>query len=229
MFKERSHTKELLDTCTMSVEDLSQNLRELHTINKWLGGYSITFKAMNKVVKPHTPAIIMDLGCGGGDTLNELHSWSLKKNRSVQLNGIDILPGCISYSQTNTRGKTGIRFICDDYRNSTAHIPKIDVMHASLFCHHLNDDEIVELIRFTLSNKITLVINDLERHPLAYYSIKALTALFSRSHLVKNDAPLSVLRGFKKSEWRRLLELSGAKKYTVTNRWAFRHEVIVYE
>jgi 2-polyprenyl-3-methyl-5-hydroxy-6-metoxy-1,4-benzoquinol methylase len=229
MFKQRSHTKELLDSHTLSMEDLSQNLRELHTINKWLGGYSITYKAMNKVVPPDSPAIVMDIGCGGGDTINGLHKWSLKKNRSVQLNGIDILPGCISYAQTNTIGKTGIRFICDDYRSSTTHIPKIDVMHASLFCHHLNNDEIVELIRFALVNKITLVINDLERHPVAYYSIKALTRIFSRSHLVKNDAPLSVLRGFKKREWIDLIKRAGAKKYTVTNRWAFRHEVIVYE
>ena len=43
-------------------------------------------------------------------------------------------------------------------------------------------------------------INDLHRHPFAYYSIKWLTKLFSKSYLVKNDAPLSVLRGFKKKE-----------------------------
>ena len=211
------------------MEDLAQNLRELHTINKMLGGYSITFKALNKVTQAKNTAIVVDIGCGGGDTLRELHAWSLRKNKSMQLNGIDILPGCISYSESNVKDKPGIRLICDDYRNCTTHIPKIDVMHASLFCHHLTNEEIVELIRFTLSNKITLVINDLERHPLAYYSIKMLTRIFSNSHMVKNDAPLSVLRGFKKNEWKDLIIQSGAKKYTIKNRWAFRHEVIVYE
>ena len=48
-------------------------------------------------------------------------------------------------------------------------------------------------------------INDLHRHPLAYHSIRILTSLFSKSYLVKNDAPLSVLRGFKKKELEDLL------------------------
>jgi len=45
---------------------------------------------------------------------------------------------------------------------------------------------------------------------------------------VKNDAPLSVLRGFKKKEWLEILQRSGATRFSVRNKWAFRHEVIVY-
>jgi hypothetical protein len=46
--------------------------------------------------------------------------------------------------------------------------------------------------------------------------------------LVKNDAPLSVLRGFKKKEWLEIIQQSGAKNYTLKNKWAFRHQVIIY-
>ena len=220
----------MLDSDSLPMEALEQNLRELHTINKLLGGYAITFNAMDKVISPDSPStVVVDIGCGGGDTLKELHGWGLRKNKMLQLHGIDILPGCISYSQKNVSTTTGVRFFCDDYRNAIRHVPRFDILHASLFCHHLSNDEITELIRFALDNKVILIINDLERNPVAYYSIKMLTKLFSSSPLVKNDAPLSVLRGFKKYEWRNLLQNSGAKKYTIKNRWAFRHEVIVYE
>jgi hypothetical protein len=70
-------------------------------------------------------------------------------------------------------------------------------------------------------------INDLHRHAFAYYSIRALTRLFSKSYLVKNDAPLSVLRGFKKKEFISLLNQAGIPNYTIRWRWAFRWLIIV--
>ncbi len=69
-------------------------------------------------------------------------------------------------------------------------------------------------------------INDLHRHPLAYYSIKWITKFFSKSYLVKNDAPLSVARGFKKEEWKYILNKAGIKTYTIQWQWAFRYLVI---
>jgi nicotinamide phosphoribosyltransferase len=92
----------------------------------------------------------------------------------------------------------------------------------------LTNEEIVELIKFAQKNKSTLIINDLERNAFAHYSIKLLTKLFSKSYLVKNDAPLSVLRGFKKTEWKDIIQQSGAKNFSVKYKWAFRHQVIIY-
>jgi hypothetical protein len=65
-------------------------------------------------------------------------------------------------------------------------------------------------------------INDLHRHFLAYYSIKILTGLFSKSYLVKNDAPLSVQRGFIKKEWEDLMHKSAIDNYSIQWKWAFR-------
>jgi 2-polyprenyl-3-methyl-5-hydroxy-6-metoxy-1,4-benzoquinol methylase len=229
MFKSRSNKKELLDADVIPEQDLILNLRELHTINARLGGYAVTLSALNKVIQSGRTMTLVDIGCGGGDTLKEIERWSLKNNFSLQLNGVDLKEVCISYSKINVGTASAIHFICDDYRNVLKHLNKIDILHASLFCHHLSNAEIVQLINFAVQNKIILVINDLERNPIAYYAIKFLTTAFSKSYLVKNDAPLSVLRGFKKSEWKDLLDRSTAKRFSVSNRWAFRHEVIVYE
>jgi hypothetical protein len=65
-------------------------------------------------------------------------------------------------------------------------------------------------------------INDLHRHPLAYYSISLLTRLFSKSYLVKNDAPISVLRGFTRDDWKRIFRDAGLDNYSCHWRWAFR-------
>lgn len=227
MFKKRCHNKELLDADFIPDADLFQNLKELNVINSLLGGYDISFKALRKILTKNKSYTIIDIGSGGGDTLKQIEYWSKKNNYITQLFGIDIKQTCISYSKENKPSKD-IIFICDDYRNIFLHLPHVDIIHACLFCHHLSEEQIVELIQFAQKNNATLVINDLERNPIAYYSIKILTRLFSKSYLVKNDAPLSVLRGFKKVEWLNIIQQSGAKKYSIKYRWAFRHEVIIY-
>ena len=84
-----------------------------------------------------------------------------------------------------------------------------DIIFSSLFCHHFTDDELVEMLQWMKYHAATgFFINDLHRHPLAYNFIKYATKFFSKSYLVKNDAPLSVLRGFRKNEWQNIFDKS---------------------
>ena len=227
MFKYRSLEKELLDADDIPTADLFQNLKELDRINTLLGGYDITFSALKKIIQPDKSYTLIDIGSGGGDTLKHIQKWQIRKKLNLKLIGIDLKPVCIEYSTQNSP-TPDIKFICDDYRNMFLHVPKIDIIHACLFCHHLDENQLIELIQFALKRRSTLVINDLERNPIAYYAIKTLTAFFSKSYLVKNDAPLSVARGFKKKEWLDIINKAGATHFTVKNKWAFRHEIIIY-
>ena len=227
MFKERSNKKELLDADFIPEQDLYQNLRELDFINAFLGGYKMTFDALKIVLKKDTQYTLVDIGCGGGDTLKRIYNWNIKQKFSLNLFGIDLKQTCVSYA-LSVNPNSQLNFICDDYKNIYKHLSKVDVIHACLFCHHLSNEEIVELIKFAQANKSTLIINDLERNAVAHYSIKLLTKLFSKSYLVKNDAPLSVLRGFKKTEWKNIIQQSGAKNFSIKYKWAFRHQVIIY-
>jgi hypothetical protein len=76
------------------------------------------------------------------------------------------------------------------------------------------------------NSTIGFFINDLHRHPLAYHSIKWITKIFSKSYLVKNDAPLSVLRGFKRKEWKGLFQQAGIDNYELQWKWAFRWLIV---
>lgn len=227
MFNQRSQQKELLDGTDIPEADLFRNLDELDTINHLLGGYKISFDALKKICKPGQSCQLVDIGCGGGDTLKRIQNWQKKNGLDMELAGIDLKKTCIDYCEKK-HGQSGIRFIQDDYRNVATYVVRLDVIHASLFCHHLTEMEIISLIQFCQKSGATLIINDLHRHPLAYYSIKWLTKLFSNSYLVKNDAPLSVLRGFSKKEWKEMLQKAGITTYSLSWKWAFRHQVIVY-
>ena len=223
-FHQRSYRKELLDRDDLPFRDIERNMQELDVINHRLGGHRITLEGVRALaLGPHAqrPLHIVEAGCGGGDNLRVIRQWAQKKGLPVQLTGIDLNPECIAYAR-NHAGNTGIAFIHSDYRQAA--LPqKADIIFSSLFCHHFNEEELVLMLRWMQDQSVRgFFINDLHRHPLAYYPIKILTQLFSKSYLVKNDAPLSVERGFIKKDWERLFAAAGIAPFTCSWRWAFR-------
>jgi len=229
MFKLRSYQKELLDEPSIQKNLLFQNLKELEIINKYLGGHRISLAGLEKLITDKTKTYkIMDVGCGGGDSLKAIGKWSKHKKYNLVLTGTDLKKDCIDYARNNCKEFPEIDFRCSDFRDLFTSNKEIDVIHASLFFHHFHEDDIVGFIKLCGKSKTILMINDLERNPIAYYSIKFLTYLFSNSELVRHDAPLSVKRGFKKTEWQTLLLKAKVRNYVIKNCWAFRHLVIVY-
>ena len=223
----RSYEKELLYNDDIPYNDLLVNLRELNTVNTFLGGHSITCKGIDHFLdeKQGSSLSIAEIGCGGGDNLFAIRKYLAKKQRKVKLIGIDIKPECIAYAQSSGED---IEWVCSDYRTVKWNGDKPDVIFSSLFCHHFTDDELMtQMLWLKENSRVGFFINDLHRHTLAYYSIKVMTKLFSRSYLVKNDAPLSVKRGFKKNEWVKILSDAGIKNYSIKWQWAFRYLICV--
>ncbi len=231
LLRNRSYDKEYLDNDSIATKDLYRNLEELDIINRRLGGYNASLKGMATILNARKPVRnILDIGFGGGDSIKQLSKFSDKKNANLFFYGVDLKDDCVRYAENNLNTLHNKQLICDDYRNiSDELLQQIDVIHCSLFLHHLTDEEIISLFKFGRSHHCIILANDLHRNWFAYYSIKWLTALFSKSYLVKNDAPLSVRRGFKKSELVSLIEQAGYKNYSVKWSWAFRYILIANE
>jgi 2-polyprenyl-3-methyl-5-hydroxy-6-metoxy-1,4-benzoquinol methylase len=219
-FRNRSYQSELLDRSDIPFADIRRNMQELDAINTWLGGHAITIAGVKQLLRSGDP-VICEIGCGGGNNLRAIDHWLRKKNIRARYTGIDINPHCIAYARESA-GLDNAEWITADYKDVRFE-QKPDIIFSSLFCHHFREDELADMFRWMNDNAATgFFINDLHRHPLAYYSIKLLTRLFSRSYLVKNDAPLSVLRGFSKKELERLMQQAGLVNYSIEWKWAFR-------
>jgi ubiquinone/menaquinone biosynthesis C-methylase UbiE len=224
-FAGRSYQKEILDRDDVPFEDIKQNMDELNIINKWLGGHSITLCGVKKIVGHKKDITICEIGCGGGDNLFFLKKWCDKKRIRAIFIGIDINRNCIEYAKSKMSDEQ-FEFIVSDYR--LHRFPeKPDIIFSSLFCHHFKNEELVDMLKWLRVNSTNgFFINDLHRNAVAYYSIKWLTKIFSRSYLVKNDAPLSVLRGFQKKEWQLLLQHAGISGFSLAWKWAFRWLIV---
>ena len=223
----RSAKKELLDADDIPFADIKKNMQELDTINRLLGGHAITVKGLNSLLEPGTQKLsVCETGCGGGDNLRAISHYCLQNKITVSLTGIDIKKECIDYAAERNKNLNA-QWICSDYASAGFKNNHPDIIFSSLFCHHFNLNELVLMMKWMNDNSGRgFFINDLHRHPLAYYSILWITRLFSGSYLVKNDAPLSVARGFRKKEWQEILSKAGIKNYSIRWMWAFRYLIV---
>lgn len=229
-FSRRSYQKELLDRSDIPFADIERNMQELDFINTYLGGHAITVAGLKKIMSGAPSQkkdwLICEIGCGGGDNIRAIHRWCVKKGVKASFAGIDINPECIEVA-AHKLNAIPCRLIRSDYK-LVEFSSKPDIIFSSLFCHHFTNPELVSMLQWMQLQATTgFFINDLHRHPLAYYSIKWLTALFSSSYLVKNDAPLSVQRGFRREEWNGLLQTANIPVYQVSWKWAFRYLITV--
>ncbi|WP_375417187.1 methyltransferase domain-containing protein [uncultured Hymenobacter sp.] len=222
---------ELMDDLTLASEDLRRNLDELETINRWLGGYRVVLDALGRL-RPRFPVgrplRIADLGSGGGDTLRHIARWARRNGVAVELIGIDANDFMLRYAAAKSQDFPEISYRQLDIFSADFQAERFDIITCSLFCHHFSDADLSGFFRgWARQGGVGIIINDLHRHWLAYYSIKGLTWLFRGSYLVRHDAPLSVARAFRREDWGRLLAAAGVTKYALRWRWAFRWQVII--
>ena len=222
MFIKRSYEKEIMDDFSITDFRIDNALNELKLVNRFLGGvrtsktgFEILFNNSDyEMIK------VLDIGSGSSDIFQGL----INKLPNLKIFSLD-------------RNKRICRVIKDENRAypifGDAIAPpvkeeSISVVHASLFLHHFKKDEIKEIIKLSLSiAKKGMIINDLRRSVWALIGIKTLIYLFSRSAMVKNDAPLSVKRGFIKSELINLLEELKITNYIIKRKWAFRWLIVI--
>jgi 2-polyprenyl-3-methyl-5-hydroxy-6-metoxy-1,4-benzoquinol methylase len=218
----RSYQKELLDRDDIPQADIERNMLELDIINTWLGGHAISISGLKRLIGHRKQISICEIGCGGGDNLRALVRWCHKRDIRVRVIGIDLNAYCLTVAKK--RWQEGeVQWIHSDFRNVVFNQEKPDIVFSSLFCHHFTDEELIAQLRWMeTSAGLGWFINDLHRHIMAYQSIRLLTRWFSRSYLVKNDAPLSVRRGFIRREWLELLRRAGIDDGRVQWKWAFR-------
>ena len=222
--RQRSYEKELMDRDDIPFEAIAQTLKELNVVNSRLGGHATTLAGVKRLLQDKTPVHICEIGCGGGDNLHVLHNYFSKKNIPARFIGIDMNPDCIAYARQQYP-HLPCEWIVSDYALVNFET-KPGIIFSSLFCHHFTDEQLLFMLSWQQKNsREGFFINDLHRHWLAYYLIRYITRVFSKSYLVKNDASLSVARSFRKTDWQLLFQQAGLNQPAIGWRWAFRYLV----
>lgn len=211
-----------MDDFSISDDRIDLVLYELDIINKFLGGNSTTrfgIKVLSDKINSIYNLTVLDVGAGSSDVLHN-------KN-GVDVYSIDLNLRVCEY----LKGKS---ITAKVVYGDALHLPfkekSFDIVHLSLFLHHFSVLEIAAILKVSLKIcRVGIVINDLRRSWIAYSGIILLTKLFSKSEMVKNDGPLSVKKGFIKTDWKNIFKQLEIVNFSVYRKWAFRWLVVIYE
>ena len=218
-----------MDDFEMSGEILNKTLDYLARINKWLGGNRVTMTGLKRLLKnspPNREISIIDLGCGNGDMLRKIAQWGRKKGFTFKLLGIDANQATIDYAKALSAPYPEISYQKQDVLSDAFPGRPYDIALCTLFLHHFEDEMALNLIDKILKNaNIGLIINDLHRHPLAYYLFSLLAPVI-RNEMAIKDGLTSILKSFKREDLESFAKQIPYKSI-INWRWAFRYQWII--
>ena len=211
-----SELPELMDS-DCSYEDFRDCLSSLEQVNRWLLGYRPTLAWLKRLPRDFcVPVHIVDVGSGGGDLLRQIAEWAQRQGIAVQLTGIDLNPYAARAAKESTPKEFGITWVTGDALAYSPETP-VDIVVNSLMAHHLEDDEIVALLRWMEANaQMGWFINDLKRSKRSFWMFGWMATAAGWHRFVKHDGPVSFRRAFRKEDWARLLSAAEVSQDAVT-------------
>lgn len=232
-FQIRTDQDELMDDFSIQDHRLTEALEQLRPVNQFLGGYATTMAAIAPFLKSHANQTIriLDIGTGIGDFPEYIVRWAAAQSPSidVEITAIDANPVTVAYAQSTLQKRlapallTKIKLEVADALALPYADHQFDLAIAAMFLHHFAHDNAVQIVR-SMQRVASqgILINDLHRHPLAYYGIYALTRILPAVQMVRHDAPLSVLRGFTHSDLEKIATDADLSEFSLNWRYAFR-------
>jgi len=235
-FSQRARQEELMDDLDIRGPELEGALQSLERVNRLLGGHRLILRGLNELVQmtghhwsEDRPCRILDLGCGGGDTLLAIARWGERRGIPMQLTGWDANPHTVRYARSRCATDPNIEI----HRADVFAEPfpeKVDVVLCSLFLHHFAEPEICRLLDKVRQAGIPgVLINDLHRSPMAYSAFRLFCAIFRVPYMARHDGLLSIRKGFCRADWKTLVPPAEAYAYNLRWQWAFRWQVLLHK
>lgn len=228
----RSCQPEIMDSREFSGKEMQNLLKDISTVNRFLGGNSITFKGLNRLLQNRndTKITVLDVGCGDGTNLQKVVSYIEKKGIKTSGIGIDFNENILNEARYKNKFIRNLHFEKIDVLKQPDEIPRADVVVLSLFLHHLKDDEIIFLLnKISAKTKIGIIVNDLSRSKTAFLLFKLFNFFFLKTKTAAYDGLVSIARGFKRNELLNFSKHIPDQESMVSGEWAFRYLWILYK
>jgi SAM-dependent methyltransferase len=203
----------MLDAGVPDAEAL-RSLRDLGFVERWLGNR----RAFTSAVLPHLggPAPrILDAGCGSGEVLARVRAAAGGRPVAV---GLDL-----RLLHLRAAPAAEIHRVAGDVRALPFAPGSFDVVTASLFLHHFDEEELPGVLRglWSLARR-ALVVNDLRRARVPYLFGRAFFRLLFRSPVSVADGLVSIRRAFTVRELEGAFAAASIPGVRVRRTWPYR-------
>jgi SAM-dependent methyltransferase len=241
-FSQRLLDPEVMDDPQARVEDVAAALSDLRRINRYLRVTSALTRHLFPMIRQlgNRSVSILDVGTGAADIPQAIVTWGRRQGVAIRIVAVDVSHIVLKVAQANIRGGHGeppLQPLPNDSREislvraDALDLPfgrsAFDFAVATEFLHHLEADEIADFLRRLHEiTRVAFIINDLHRHPVAYYGFTALSRLFFRSRFVRHDGPVSILRGFTDQDFREIKSATGLNSLTLHFHFPYRVVIV---
>ena len=228
-----AHAAELLDGPLDDPETLVGNLRDLARVNRWLGGVSLSLRALESVAgrlaDRGSTITLLDVGTGAADIPRAMLADWQRRGRRLMVTAVDDRAEVLDAARVASPGLTGIprlELAVADGRALPWADATFDVAHCSLLLHHLDERSAVVLLReMARVSRRGVIVNDLTRGRRFWLGAWLLAHAATRNRYTRHDAPLSVRRAWTIGEARALLAVAGLRpafeaRDVLRHRWA---------
>jgi len=198
------------------LEVLEGSLADIRVVNRYLGDQRALLKHLSLKTAGMGTCSILDIATGSADLPVAIADWAAKTGMRANITGVDINEHTIGIARTQTAGYCGIKLEVADALSLPYPDRSFDFVICSKTTHHLDDQDVVRLIREMLRvARRGYIIMDLRRSWIAWALITLLTRLFTRNRMTRHDGPLSVLKSFTPIELAAFASSAGASDFTV--------------
>lgn len=212
--RQRLIQPEILDSQTP--ERAAPSLRDLVRINRYTGGHRVLLRSLRQVFRREEHFTFLDIGSASGDAADVV----LREYPNVRTCSVDL-------QLHHLRPAPGMRAVADVFRPPIRR-RSVDVAYCGLFLHHFEDAAVVSVLHsMGEMARRAVIVNDLERHALAFWFLPLTAPLFQWDPITLHDGPVSVQAAFTSSELYGLAIAAGLRNIRVQrHRPAFRLSMV---
>jgi len=200
-------------------------LRGLSRINWLSNSVGHVWGPIAKLAKEKqlTKVRVLDIATGGGDIPLGLWRKAERAPFEVDVVGVDISSRALEFARAKAK-EAGAKAQFETFNALDDSLPDdFDVIVASLFLHHLTDEQALQLLtNMRQATRRLVVINDLLRSRRGLFLAHVASRLFTRSDVVRVDGPLSVKAAFTLAEVSTMAKAAGLTGAQLSRRWPCR-------
>ena len=225
----RSTQLELLDLGQGEGQDVAANLAEMQRINDWLGGTRALTRHLYPRLQQHQGrARLLDLGTGGAGLPLHILTWAEQRGLPLEFVAVDWSARNLHAADQALKNCQAITRLQADALALPLPPGNVDYVISSLFLHHLNPDEVVQLLQqaYRLARR-AVIMSDLVRGRLPYFAFRLIQPLFARNYLTRHDGALSVRRAYTPAELLALADRTGLPATRVYSHFPWRMTLVI--
>ena len=187
------------------------SLADIDRLNAWFGGYSLTLRALDRLLRSvpsSRRAVVVDVGGGRGDFARRLIRHAERHGRGIHVVVVDRDPDLLAVARR--AAPPNVSLVRADATALPFRARAVDVVTMSLTLHHMEPRAAVtSLGEMSSAARTAIVVNDLLRTRLSLWLVWVATRVLGCHPISRHDGPLSVRRAYSAGEVRTLAERAG--------------------